>query len=420
MASDILGLFGGVSPQQMQNQYLDQQMVSPAQLGAQGLLQQVVSLGGNAGSMLGYGAGRLLGGKVAGEVEATTINDAIKYASSKGNTAADKMEAVAEYLADKPGMGAQYMKAMQEAKKLRQEQTVTDRDEGARKAVAALPPNASPEDVMTAIQPFVSPSDVYKGAVASQQKREAADAKMAQITAQSDARMDQVKAQAAARIQAAEEAAQTRLLIAEQSNMSREAIAAMNQQNQNQIAQMRADAMTEAAKIRADTAIQIASMKSEAAKQNAPKDVAEAEGAIITTMQKVGQGSDLVKMLQDPKNEGLMTRWNVLKQKGATYLALEDTDQALKIDNVESFITDSVNTILLAAKGVQAKDDAVRAQRQILGEAGKGTNAGYINAIKRVEEWAKTVVDAQKAYMKRRGFEFKDNTDNKDDPLGLR
>ena len=170
MASDILGLFGGVSPQQMQNQYLDQQMVSPAQLGAQGLLQQVVSLGGNAGSMLGYGAGRLLGGKVAGEVEATTINDAIKYASSKGNTAADKMEAVAEYLADKPGMGAQYMKAMQEAKKLRQEQNVIDREEGARKAVAALPPNASAEDVMTALQPFASTSEILD----FKQKREAA------------------------------------------------------------------------------------------------------------------------------------------------------------------------------------------------------------------------------------------------------
>ena len=118
MASDILGLFGGVSPQQMQNQYLDQQMVSPAQLGAQGLLQQVVSLGGNAGSMIGTGAGRLLGGKVAGEVEAGIVNDAIKFAASKGGTPAEKMQAVAEYLADKPGMGAQYLKAVEAAQKL--------------------------------------------------------------------------------------------------------------------------------------------------------------------------------------------------------------------------------------------------------------------------------------------------------------
>lgn len=119
MASEILGLFGGKNPQQLRGDVLDSLLVSPAQMGSQSLLQQVVSMGRNAGSMIGMGAGQLLGGKVAGEVEAAYLDDAIKAASAVKGTPAEKMQAVAEYLADKPGMGAQYMKAMEEANRLK-------------------------------------------------------------------------------------------------------------------------------------------------------------------------------------------------------------------------------------------------------------------------------------------------------------
>ena len=118
MASEILGLFGGKSPQQLQQDYLSNLSVSPGQMGSQGLLQQLISTGANAGTMMGYGAGRLLGGKVAGEVEADYIDQAVKAASGVKGTPAEKMRAVANFLADKPGMGAQYMKAMEEARNL--------------------------------------------------------------------------------------------------------------------------------------------------------------------------------------------------------------------------------------------------------------------------------------------------------------
>ena len=118
MASEILGLFGGKSSQQLRGDALDSLLVSPTQMGSQSLLQQVVSMGRNAGSVAGMGAGQLLGGKVAGEVEAAYIDEAIKNASKVEGTPAQKMKAVADFLADKPGMGAQYLKAMEEAKKL--------------------------------------------------------------------------------------------------------------------------------------------------------------------------------------------------------------------------------------------------------------------------------------------------------------
>ena len=120
MASEILGLFGGQNPQQLRNAALDSMLISPAQMGSQGLLQQVVSMGHNAGTIAGMGAGRLLGGKVAGEVEASYLEQAIQ-AGQAGKTPTEKMKLVASFLEDKPGMGAQYMKALSEARRLEAE-----------------------------------------------------------------------------------------------------------------------------------------------------------------------------------------------------------------------------------------------------------------------------------------------------------
>ena len=120
MASEILGLFGGQNPQQLRNAALDSMLISPSQMGSQGLLQQVVSMGRNAGTVAGMGAGRLLGGKVAGEVEASYLEQAIQ-AGQAGKTPTEKMKLVASFLEDKPGMGAQYMKALSEARRLEAE-----------------------------------------------------------------------------------------------------------------------------------------------------------------------------------------------------------------------------------------------------------------------------------------------------------
>ena len=121
MASEILGLFNAQSPQDIRNKALDSMMISPTQMGSQGLLQQVVSMGQNAGTMLGMGAGSLLGGRVAGEVEAAYLDDAIKAGSAVKGTPVEKMQAVADALADKPGMGKQFMMAQREARRLQAE-----------------------------------------------------------------------------------------------------------------------------------------------------------------------------------------------------------------------------------------------------------------------------------------------------------
>lgn len=67
------GLFEFKNPAVRQQEYLAGLMVSPAQMGQQNLLQQIASLGTNAGALIGYGAGRMLGGKVPGELEQEEI-----------------------------------------------------------------------------------------------------------------------------------------------------------------------------------------------------------------------------------------------------------------------------------------------------------------------------------------------------------
>ena len=123
----IMGLFGNLNPQQIRNDALDRSMISPAQMSQQGLLQQVVSMGRNAGTMLGYGGGRMLGGNVAGETEAQYLDEAIKAGGAVKGTPTEKMKAVADYLADKPGMGAQYLKAVKESRRMETEDLAMQR-----------------------------------------------------------------------------------------------------------------------------------------------------------------------------------------------------------------------------------------------------------------------------------------------------
>jgi hypothetical protein len=120
MASEILGMFGR-SPQQMRNEYMNSQRVSPAQMGSQGLLQQVVSMGGNAGANIGGALGGLLGGAAPGEREAMAMQQAMQASSDPSMTQAQRMRRMAEILSQQPGMGAQAMQAMAEARRLEAE-----------------------------------------------------------------------------------------------------------------------------------------------------------------------------------------------------------------------------------------------------------------------------------------------------------
>ena len=116
--SEILGLFGGQSPLQLRNSYRDSNMISPTQMGSQGLLQQVVSMGGNAGASLGSALGGLLGGQAPGEREAMAVDQAMQDSSDPNMTQAQRLRKMAELLSQQPGMSAQAMQALSAANAL--------------------------------------------------------------------------------------------------------------------------------------------------------------------------------------------------------------------------------------------------------------------------------------------------------------
>lgn len=102
MATDVMSLFNMPSQEQLGRNYLEGMLTSPQQMGAQGLLQQVVSLGGNAGSMLGYGAGRLMGGMTADEVRAKSIDEAMRDVQGMGlKSDAEMYTALSQQLASR-------------------------------------------------------------------------------------------------------------------------------------------------------------------------------------------------------------------------------------------------------------------------------------------------------------------------------
>lgn len=120
MATNIAGLFGNTSksPMDYQNEMLQGMLVSPGQMGSQGLLQQVVSQMGNAGAQIGAGVGGLLGGKTSAQVRDSSINDALQRVSQGGYaTEFEKMKALSEEFG-RMGMGAESQQALDRATSL--------------------------------------------------------------------------------------------------------------------------------------------------------------------------------------------------------------------------------------------------------------------------------------------------------------
>lgn len=75
------------------------------------------------------------------------------------------------------------------------------------------------------------------------------------------------------------------------------------------------------------------------------------------------------------------------------------TDNALKQQEIESFITGSINDVLNSAKGVQAKDDALRAERQIKGYLAMNSNEGVKKALERLKKVKEDTIKSNETYI---------------------
>lgn len=75
------------------------------------------------------------------------------------------------------------------------------------------------------------------------------------------------------------------------------------------------------------------------------------------------------------------------------------TANALKQQEIESFLISQINEVLNAAKGVQAKDDALRAERQIKTYLAANSNEGMDKALELLEKTKKNVKKGNEAYI---------------------
>ena len=121
MASDIYSMLtGSYDPyaESMKQQQAFQQQLSTAT----DPRAFIAAVGSNMGNMLGQGAQRIVGGPSQKEAQAQTMREAFQIANQNPNiTPAEKMKLVARYLSGKPGMEAQAMMAVSEARRLEAE-----------------------------------------------------------------------------------------------------------------------------------------------------------------------------------------------------------------------------------------------------------------------------------------------------------
>jgi hypothetical protein len=125
MADTVGSLFNLPTAQQASQQYYEGLMSTPAQMNQLGLLQQVVAMGRDGGASLGYGAGRLLGGKTADELRIQGVNEAMAEASRLGGTDSEMYAALARGLSAR-GLTQDALAATEKARAAqRDEQTMS-------------------------------------------------------------------------------------------------------------------------------------------------------------------------------------------------------------------------------------------------------------------------------------------------------
>lgn len=98
MATQGLFQLLGDTPQDIRSKYEAGLMLSPQEMGQQGLLQQVISTIAQGGTGFGYGLSRALGGKAPGETEAEARQQALTQAQAEGATGSALYQALARQL----------------------------------------------------------------------------------------------------------------------------------------------------------------------------------------------------------------------------------------------------------------------------------------------------------------------------------
>ena len=138
------GLFSYKTPGQLQQDYLGG-LIQP--VGGGNLYSQLVQTMSNAGSMMGYGAGRMFGGQVPGEAKNAAIQSVFEQVKdiqdpTQQYTAASQLFLKAGF----PDLAAQARKTAQTEQLTGIQLSDAERKQNLQKAVAAIPYDATPQE----------------------------------------------------------------------------------------------------------------------------------------------------------------------------------------------------------------------------------------------------------------------------------
>lgn len=397
MASEILGLFGTQNPQQLQQDYLSGLMVSPAQMGQQGLLQQLISTGANAGAMMGYGGGRLLGGKVAGEVEAGLVNNALEQVNKMGiKDPAQKMAKIGEILSANPATAKQGMIAQQEAVKLKEQgykMKGFENADNARKAVAdvlAQNPNATSQDLYAAAAKFsADPEAIIKTVVRKEEQVAAAEAKQEAAAQKAQDRLEEIKLRGQQATEAARLAGASREEVARIAADGREATSAMMGQMRMDIARMNNTTRREIEASKRNTGVLAPSLQKAEGSDLETIDNYEAMSAVL----------DAPVQALTPNDKGVVAlRLNPAAR--ASYAAANflgrSTPESRSYADLQASVAQAVNIKTDAARGVQTDKDVVRFANALIEANARNDTTATREALVKFQNAAKKAAEATK------------------------
>ena len=133
------------------------------------------------------------------------------------------------------------------------------------------------------------------------------------------------------------------------------------------------------------------------------KDIAEVRQSSSLLQGKLTKTDDFLKLVTGKKPKVTFGVFSNIKAAGeATGMFGEPSENTRLQDDIRSYIDEGVQTILNAAKGVQAKDDAIRAQKQIEGYLKLNTNTGAIQALNRLKQGQAEVLKSNEVYLQSR------------------
>jgi len=133
------------------------------------------------------------------------------------------------------------------------------------------------------------------------------------------------------------------------------------------------------------------------------KDIAEVKQASSLLQGKLTKTDDYLKLVTGEKPKVTFGVFSNMKAAAeATGMLGEPSENTRMQDDIRSYIDEGVQTILNAAKGVQAKDDAIRAQKQIEGYLKLNTNTGAIQALNRLKQGQAEVLKSNEVYLQSR------------------